>query len=282
MALAAAAGALVSLQVLVLVRSAFTAFMVPAETAALRHTVEPPELLQANAIVSGTWSVTFVAGSPCSRRIRPRRSCEAGAASVGGIVRSTLASGPARATSEEATAAPPSSRISTRRLMTSTPGSDAYRIVYRPSASVVSSPSRIPPASETCDARTTTRLAGKLVASVLTVIPAATIVFLVSERLGGDDAVHAARREGLFRRLDTPIDVARELADTPDPTAEVFRFLSRCTAAVGLASLVFVITAPAEERGTVIAYSAVTLLLAASLALIRGSRRGGATVPEPA
>ncbi|MRG93645.1 MFS transporter [Polyangium spumosum] len=62
MALAAAAGALVSLQVLVLVRSAFTAFMVPAETAALRHTVEPPELLQANAIVSGTWSVTFVAG----------------------------------------------------------------------------------------------------------------------------------------------------------------------------------------------------------------------------
>lgn len=62
MTLAAAWGALATLQALLLVRSAFTAFMVPAETAALRHTVEPPELLRANAIVSGTWSVTFVAG----------------------------------------------------------------------------------------------------------------------------------------------------------------------------------------------------------------------------
>ncbi|MDI1435023.1 MFS transporter [Polyangium sorediatum] len=62
MVLAAARGELAALQALVLVRSAFTAFMVPAETAALRHTVEPPELLRANAIVSGTWSITFVAG----------------------------------------------------------------------------------------------------------------------------------------------------------------------------------------------------------------------------
>ncbi len=123
---------------------------------------------------------------------------------------------------------------------------------------------------------------GKLIASVLTVIPAATIVFLASAWLGGDDPAHAARREGLFRRLDTPIDVARELGATPDPTAEVFRFLSRCTAAVGLASLVFLLVAPADERGIVVAYSGVTLLLAAGLALIRGSRRRAATLPEPA
>jgi MFS family permease len=62
MALAAARGLLPLVQVLVLVRSAGTAFMMPAETAALRHTVEPEELLPANAILSGTWSVTYVAG----------------------------------------------------------------------------------------------------------------------------------------------------------------------------------------------------------------------------
>jgi len=62
MALAAGQGALGLVQVLVLVRSAGTAFMVPAEMAALRYTVEPEELMRANAILSGTWSVTFVVG----------------------------------------------------------------------------------------------------------------------------------------------------------------------------------------------------------------------------
>ena len=62
MALAASRGAVGLVQALVLVRSAFTAFMVPAEAAAIRHTVEPDELVSANALLSGTWSVTFVAG----------------------------------------------------------------------------------------------------------------------------------------------------------------------------------------------------------------------------
>jgi MFS family permease len=62
MALGAARGALPLVQVLVLMRSAATAFMVPAEIAAVRHTVEPDELLPANAILSGTWSVCYVAG----------------------------------------------------------------------------------------------------------------------------------------------------------------------------------------------------------------------------
>jgi solute:Na+ symporter, SSS family len=123
----------------------------------------------------------------------------------------------------------------------------------------------------------------KLIASVLTVIPAGTVVFLLSARFAaGDDPAQVARRNELFRRLDTPVDVERELAGTPDPTAEVFRFRSRSTAAVGLASLVFVLTAPPEERVIVVAYSGVTLLLALGLAFIRGSRRRAAAVPEPA
>lgn len=49
-------------QVLLLVRSAATAFVAPAEMAALRHTVESDELTTANAVVSGTWSLAYVAG----------------------------------------------------------------------------------------------------------------------------------------------------------------------------------------------------------------------------
>jgi predicted MFS family arabinose efflux permease len=49
-------------QALVLVRSAAAAFMMPAEIAALRHTVEPDELVPANALLSATWSVSFVVG----------------------------------------------------------------------------------------------------------------------------------------------------------------------------------------------------------------------------
>lgn len=62
MVVAAVHGAVALVQALVLVRSAFTAFMVPAEMAAVRHTVAPDELVAANALLSGTWSITFVAG----------------------------------------------------------------------------------------------------------------------------------------------------------------------------------------------------------------------------
>ena len=62
MVIPAATGALVPLQVLVVVRATFGAFMPPAEAAALRHTVEPHELVRANALLGGTWSVMFVVG----------------------------------------------------------------------------------------------------------------------------------------------------------------------------------------------------------------------------
>jgi len=62
MALAAARGAVLAVQALVLARSAVSAFVVPAEAAALRRTVPEAELLRANGLLSGTWSVTYVAG----------------------------------------------------------------------------------------------------------------------------------------------------------------------------------------------------------------------------
>lgn len=62
MAMVAMRGALIPLQALVIVRATIGACMPPAEAAALRHTVEPSELVRANALLGGTWSVAYVAG----------------------------------------------------------------------------------------------------------------------------------------------------------------------------------------------------------------------------
>jgi MFS family permease len=62
MALAALRGEVALVQLLVLARGAVGAFVVPAETAALRRTVPEEELLRANTLLTSTWSVTYVAG----------------------------------------------------------------------------------------------------------------------------------------------------------------------------------------------------------------------------
>jgi Na+/proline symporter len=124
-------------------------------------------------------------------------------------------------------------------------------------------------------------LAWGVVANVLVVIPASVAVFFLSRLFPEQDAAHAARQDGLFRRLDTPVDVAAELRDSNDPTTEVFRFLSRATALVGLLCAPLVFTAPEVERSTVIAYVAITLGLALALAFVRGRDDGGVPVPEP-
>jgi solute:Na+ symporter, SSS family len=110
-----------------------------------------------------------------------------------------------------------------------------------------------------------------LVQNVAIIIPSSVAVFLGSALFPDRDRAGATRREGLFRRLDTPVDVAAELHASPDPTAAVFRFLARMTAAVGLASLVLVVYARPGERATVIVYVAITLAIAVALALVRGA-----------
>jgi SSS family transporter len=125
-----------------------------------------------------------------------------------------------------------------------------------------------------------------LVANVVTVVPASVAVFLLSRLLPETNPGRLAAREELFARLDTPVDVAAEVDRSHDPTAEVFRFLSRATGLVGLLCVPFAFTAPAEERPMVLAYVAITLALAAGLALIRGSEPAqpapaAVSVPRP-
>ena len=62
MVVAAAHGAVLSLSALLIVRSALSALVVPAEAAALRRVVEPAELVLANTLLASVWSVTFVVG----------------------------------------------------------------------------------------------------------------------------------------------------------------------------------------------------------------------------
>jgi Na+/proline symporter len=109
-----------------------------------------------------------------------------------------------------------------------------------------------------------------LVGNVLTVVPASVAVFFLCRLFPETDPGHAARQERLSRRLDTPVDVAAEVDLSHDPTAQVFRFLSRCTGAVGLLCLPLVFTAAPSERGTVWGYVGITLVLAVLLSRVRG------------
>ena len=71
--------------------------------------------------------------------------------------------------------------------------------------------------------------------------PSSVAVFFLSRLFPETDPARAARHDDLFRRLDTPVDMAAELAGSHDPTTQVFRFLSRATGLVGLLCLPFVL-----------------------------------------
>ncbi len=121
-------------------------------------------------------------------------------------------------------------------------------------------------------------LGWELVRNVVFVIPVAVAAFFLSALFPREDPALSARRESLFRRLATPVDVARELSAVTDHTAEVFRFLSRTTAVVGVLSLLLIGQAAPHERPTVLGYVAMTLLLAAFLSRVRG---GGPSAVAP-
>jgi Na+/proline symporter len=118
-----------------------------------------------------------------------------------------------------------------------------------------------------------------LVTNVLAVVPSSVAVFFLSGLFPERDPARAARHDDLFRRLDTPVDMAAELKDSHDPTTQVFRFLSRTTGLVGLLCLPFVLTAAPGERATAAGYVAITLVLAAALAFVRGKTPAPSAAP---
>jgi hypothetical protein len=101
-----------------------------------------------------------------------------------------------------------------------------------------------------------------LIQQVVYIIPASFGVFFLSMLFDKGDTPGRAR---LFKNLNTPVDVTTELKDVPDFTAPVFRFLSGTILFIGLLSLLLIFGAPAEQRMTVLLFSALTLLVGGSL-----------------
>jgi SSS family transporter len=106
-----------------------------------------------------------------------------------------------------------------------------------------------------------------LIQQVAIIIPSSFGVFFLSMMFDRGDW---PGRAALFKNLNTPVDTAVELKDSPDFTAPVFRFLSRTIICIGVLSLGLLITAPADQRLTVVWFAAMTLGVGASLYLIPG------------
>lgn len=111
-----------------------------------------------------------------------------------------------------------------------------------------------------------------LIANVAVVVPVSIAIFLSSHMLDKPEGLHAIRREKLFDRLNTPVDVERELTDSVDQTERVFRFLSRTSGAVGLLTLLLLFTVARADRPVVISYAGITLLVSFLLTFIKGEK----------
>jgi len=110
-----------------------------------------------------------------------------------------------------------------------------------------------------------------LIQQVAYIVPTSFGIFFLSMLFDRGDTPARAQ---LFKNLNTPIDVARELKDSPDFTVPVFRFLSRTISCIGLLSLLLLLAAPAEQRMTVLLFGVLTLSVGGSLYLVRGQAHG--------
>jgi len=106
-----------------------------------------------------------------------------------------------------------------------------------------------------------------LIQQVAIIVPSSFGIFFFSMLFDRGDTPERAR---LFQQLNTPIDVERELKNSPDYTAEVFRFLSRTIAVIGGCSLLLLFTASGRDRMTVFWFAAITLGLSVALGAIHG------------
>lgn len=107
-----------------------------------------------------------------------------------------------------------------------------------------------------------------LIQQVAIIIPSSFGIFFLSGLLDRGDNVGRAR---LFRNLNTPVHVGVELKESPDFTREVFQFLSVTIASIGLLSLLLLLTAPSNQRGTILWFAGLTLSISVALRFVRAS-----------
>jgi SSS family solute:Na+ symporter len=117
-----------------------------------------------------------------------------------------------------------------------------------------------------------------LIQQVAIIIPSSFSVFFLSMLLDRGDW---PARERLFRNLNTPVDVGRELRDSADFTGPVFRFLSRTICGIGVLSLLLLFDVPSNQRLTVIWFALLTLAVGGSLFFIRGNPTAATNATDP-
>lgn len=107
-----------------------------------------------------------------------------------------------------------------------------------------------------------------LIQQVAIIIPASVAIFVATMLFDTGDTPERAR---LFLNLNTPVNVAEELSDSPDFTSQVFRFLSRAIAGIAALSLLLLFsTTNGHDRATVLWFAGITLVVGVSLGTIRG------------
>ncbi len=116
-----------------------------------------------------------------------------------------------------------------------------------------------------------------LIQQVAIIIPSSFGVFFLTALFDRGDS---PARALLFKNLNTPVNVATELKDSPDFTAPVFRFLSRTISSIGLLSLVLLFIVPPHQRGTVVWFAALTVAVGVGLWFVRGSTNRETAVME--
>jgi solute:Na+ symporter, SSS family len=109
-----------------------------------------------------------------------------------------------------------------------------------------------------------------LIQQVAIIIPSSFGVFFLSGLVDRGDSPGRAR---LFRNLNTPVNVAVELKDSPDFTSQVFQFLSLTIACIGMLSLLLLVTAPSNQRGTILWFAGLTISISVALRFVRSSAR---------
>jgi SSS family transporter len=107
-----------------------------------------------------------------------------------------------------------------------------------------------------------------LIQQVAIIIPSSFGIFFLSMLFDRGDTPARAQ---LFKNLNTPVNVSVELKDSPDFTVPVFRFLSRTIFCIGCLSLTLLLTAPPDQRLTILWFALLTLAVGLTLGFVRGS-----------
>jgi solute:Na+ symporter, SSS family len=107
-----------------------------------------------------------------------------------------------------------------------------------------------------------------LIQQVAIIIPSSFGIFFLTMLFDRGDTPARAR---LFQNLRTPVNVVKELKDSPDFTVPVFRFLGKTILGIGALSLVLLLTVPANQRMTIIWFAALTLTVGGSLWFVHGA-----------